>query len=133
MKSFKKIAVLLFVAVMMFSVFATVAFADESENTTEVESSYVNEHGELIVVLTNGTKINLGVNPEIVDADANISINPNGERFVDSLQYMWKGMLCIFIVIGILILSIYGLNKASNAIANRNYQELKEFTFKRKF
>ena len=30
---------------------------------------------------------------------------------------MWKGMLCIFIVIGVLILSIWGLNKATNAIA----------------
>ena len=119
MKSLKKFAILLFVAVMMFSVFATVSFANENESQVEVESSYVNEHGELIVVLKDGTKINLGVNPEIVDGDANISINPNGSRFVDSLQYMWKGMLCIFIVIGILILSIYGLNKASNAIANR--------------
>ena len=119
MKSFRKFAILLFVAVMMFSVFATVSFADESENPAEVESSYVNEHGELIVVLKDGTKLNLGVRPEIVDGDADISINPNGARFVDSLQYMWKGMLCIFIVIGVLILSIYGLNKASNAIANR--------------
>mgnify|MGYP003302571701 CR=1 FL=1 len=119
MKSLKKFAILLFVAVMMFSVFATVSFANENESQVEVESSYVNEHGELIVVLKDGTKINLGVNPEIVDGDANISINPNGSRFVDSLQYMWKGMLCIFIVIGVLILSIYALNKASNAIANR--------------
>lgn len=119
MKSFRKFAILLFVAVMMFSVFATVSFADEGENPAEVDSSYVNEHGELIVVLKDGTKLNLGVRPEIVDGDADISINPNGARFVDSLQYMWKGMLCIFIVIGVLILSIYGLNKASNAIANR--------------
>lgn len=119
MKSLKKFAILLFVAVMMFSVFATVSFANENESQVEVESSYVNEHGELIVVLKDGTKINLGVNPEIVDGDADISINPNGSRFVDSLQYMWKGMLCIFIVIGVLILSIYALNKASNAIANR--------------
>ena len=104
---------------MMFSVFATVSFANENESQVEVESSYVNEHGELIVVLKDGTKINLGVNPEIVDGDANISINPDGSRFVNSLQYMWKGMLCIFIVIGVLILSIYALNKASNAIANR--------------
>lgn len=119
MKSLKKFAILLFVAVMMFSVFATVSFANENESQVEVESSYVNEHGELIVVLKDGTKINLGVNPEIVDGDANISINPDGSRFVNSLQYMWKGMLCIFIVIGVLILSIYALNKASNAIANR--------------
>ena len=41
----------------------------------------------------------------------------NFDRFMYSLQYMYKGMLCIFIVIGVLILSIYGLNKVSNAIA----------------
>ena len=40
----------------------------------------------------------------------------NFERFLFSLQYMWKGMLCIFIVIGVIILSIYGLNKAMNAL-----------------
>ena len=43
-------------------------------------------------------------------------IDINFDRFMFSLQYMWKGMLCIFIVIGALILSIYGLNKATNAI-----------------
>ncbi len=28
-------------------------------------------------------------------------------RFVDSLKYMWQGMLCIFVVIGVIILSVY--------------------------
>ena len=45
--------------------------------------------------------------------------NFNVDRFLFSLQYMWKGMLCIFIVIGALILSIYGLNKATNFFANK--------------
>jgi hypothetical protein len=27
-------------------------------------------------------------------------------RFFDSLQYMWQGMLCIFIVIAVIIVSI---------------------------
>ena len=40
----------------------------------------------------------------------------NFDRFLFSLQYMWKGMLCIFIVIGVIILSIYGLNKATNSL-----------------
>lgn len=43
-------------------------------------------------------------------------MNLNFDRFLFSLQYMWKGMLCIFIVIGVIILSIYGLNKATDAI-----------------
>jgi Na+-transporting methylmalonyl-CoA/oxaloacetate decarboxylase gamma subunit len=28
-------------------------------------------------------------------------------RFFDSLKYMWQGMLCIFVVIGVIILSVY--------------------------
>lgn len=43
----------------------------------------------------------------------------NFDRFLFSLQYMWKGMLCIFVVIGVIILSVYGLNKASNYFASR--------------
>ena len=42
---------------------------------------------------------------------------------MDSLQYMWKGMLCIFIVIGAIIISIYGLNKAMNAIEAKKKNE----------
>ena len=37
---------------------------------------------------------------------SNIDLN----RFFSSLQYMWKGMLCIFVVIGVIILSVYLLN-----------------------
>lgn len=32
-------------------------------------------------------------------------------RFTDSLTYMWQGMLCIFIVIGVLILSVSLLSR----------------------
>ena len=35
-------------------------------------------------------------------------------RFLDSLQYMWKGMLSIFIVIGVIILFIVLLQKLTN-------------------
>ena len=33
------------------------------------------------------------------------------ERFFSSLQYMWKGMLAIFIVIGVIILVTVAMNK----------------------
>ena len=33
------------------------------------------------------------------------------ERFLSSLQYMWKGMLAIFIVIGVIILATIVMNK----------------------
>ena len=39
--------------------------------------------------------------------------NINVDRFIGSLRYMGEGMLCIFIVIGVIILSIYGMNAAS--------------------
>ena len=46
----------------------------------------------------------------------NIFNSLNFDRFLFSLQYMWKGMLCIFIVIAVIILSIYVMN----SIANKN-------------
>ena len=49
--------------------------------------------------------------------------NLNVERFVFSLQYMWKGMLCIFIVIGAIILSVGILNKISNRKATKEKDE----------
>ena len=40
--------------------------------------------------------------------------NFNVDRLLFSLQYMWQGMLSIFIVIGIIILSVVLLNKITN-------------------
>ena len=40
----------------------------------------------------------------------NISI----DRFLSSLQYMWKGMLCIFVVIGAIILATILINALCN-------------------
>ncbi len=45
--------------------------------------------------------------------------NFNVNRFLFSLQYMWKGMLCIFIVIGVIVLFTYALNKITGAVAER--------------
>ena len=36
------------------------------------------------------------------------------DRFLNSLQYMWKGMLCIFIVIGVIILVTALMNRVCN-------------------
>ena len=44
----------------------------------------------------------------------NIFNNINFERFLSSLEYMWQGMLCIFIVIGVIILSIVIMNAITN-------------------
>ena len=40
--------------------------------------------------------------------------NFNIDRFLFSLQYMWKGMFCIFVVIAVIILSIVIMNKLAN-------------------
>ena len=45
--------------------------------------------------------------------------NFNFDRFLFSLQYMWKGMLCIFAVIGIIILFIVGLTYVMNALKTK--------------
>ena len=45
--------------------------------------------------------------------------NFNFDRFLFSLQYMWKGMLCIFAVIGVIILFIVGLTYVMNALKTK--------------
>ena len=93
MKKQIKILTLILSLILTFSMFAISAFANESQES---------------------------VNEAINEATSNdIEINFSFDRFVDSLQYMWKGMLCIFIVIGAIILSIWGLNKAINSIDSK--------------
>ena len=38
-------------------------------------------------------------------------------QFLPSLQYMWQGMLCIFVVIAVIILSVYIMNFCSERAA----------------
>lgn len=40
--------------------------------------------------------------------------NINIDRFLYSLRYMWQGMLCIFVVIGVIILSVFLMNFISS-------------------
>ena len=54
----------------------------------------------------------------------NIFENFNFDRFLFSLQYMWQGMLCIFIVIDVIILSVVIMNTISAKAQER--KELKE-------
>ena len=48
------------------------------------------------------------------DKNMNIFNDFNFDRFIFSLQYMWQGMLSIFIVIGIIVLSVVLLNKLTS-------------------
>lgn len=54
----------------------------------------------------------------------NIFDNFNFDRFLFSLQYMWQGMLCIFIVIAVIILSVVVMNTISAKAQER--KELEE-------
>ena len=49
------------------------------------------------------------------------NFNPN--RFLYSLQYMWQGMLSIFLVIGILIGSVVLMNKIFSGKKKKNTEE----------
>ena len=49
----------------------------------------------------------------------NVFNNFNIDRFLFSLQYMWKGMLCIFIVILVIIISIKIMNSMTNKLAKK--------------
>ena len=53
----------------------------------------------------------------------NIFENINLDRFLYSLQYMWKGMLCIFIVIFVLILFVYLLNGVNSKLEARKKEK----------
>ena len=54
----------------------------------------------------------------------NIFDNFNFDRFLFSLQYMWQGMLCIFIVIAVIILSVVVMNTISaKAQARKELEE----------
>lgn len=55
-----------------------------------------------------------------MDIFSNIDLN----RFLSSLQYMWKGMLSIFIVISVIILAVVVMNLISKKAAER--KELKD-------
>ena len=100
--------------VLMFSVLATLASAEEAEEKNPIVDSYTDEEGNFIIVLEDGTEYVVEGEKVVETEETEISIDFNPKRMVFSLQFMWKGMLCIFIVIAVLILSVYGMNKLTN-------------------
>ena len=47
------------------------------------------------------------------------------QRFLDNLHYMWEGMLCIFIVIGVIIFSVYALGFFSKKFRKNKIEDKK--------
>ena len=120
MKNNVKLLALLLSLLVIVSLFALPVFASADEpvdNTADgaVSGEAGNEGGE-----NEGAENNA--------APGKIEINFDMSRFVDSLQYMWKGMLCIFIVIGVIILITYFFNRAVNyfVFASEEKKRLKE-------
>ena len=58
------------------------------------------------------------------DKNMNIFNDFNFDRFLFSLQYMWQGMLCIFVVMAVIILSVYLIGFCSAKAEER--RKLKE-------
>ena len=91
MKRFFKLFLVILSLVMVIGVSAAFsASAEDTENDSvaaveDIEVSDIAEKGE--------------------DSDMTLKIDP--DNMISSLQYMWKGMLCIFVVIGVIILSVY--------------------------
>ena len=94
---FSKIFALLLIMMLIVGTLSVTAFAF----TQSAEDATVGE--------TTEGETESGVKP--------IEINFDISRFVNSLQYMWKGMLCIFIVIGVIVLITYFFNRFVNYLA----------------
>ena len=99
---FSKIFALLLIMMLIVGTLSVTAFASE-QNAEDATVGETNE-GE-----TESGETESGVKP--------IEINFDISRFVNSLQYMWKGMLCIFIVIGVIVLITYFFNRFVNYLA----------------
>ena len=91
MKRFFKLFLVILSLAMVIGVSA--AFSASAEDT-ENDSVAVVEDIEVSDIAEKGE-----------DSDMTLKIDP--DNMISSLQYMWKGMLCIFVVIGVIILSVY--------------------------
>ncbi len=82
------------------------------EEEVTIVSTYVNDDGDLILVMSDGTERNAGATEEIGQeptSDKTFFFSPG--NFVQNLYYMGVGMVGIFIVIGIIVLSTLLLNR----------------------
>jgi len=118
MKNAFKILILVISLVLMLSLSIAPAFAEEAsaENAKNVlVETYTDEEENVIFAFEDGRKYNATMNEWIVEVEDNgMSISFSTENAITSLNYMWQGMLCIFIVIGVIILAVYLMNFLSS-------------------
>ena len=92
MKRFCKYLLTLVVALLMVCSLVLPAFAAE------------------IDVYEDGSAYNVTDKVWVLPERDGLSFEINFDRMLSSLQYMWKGMLCIFAVMAVIILSVYVMN-----------------------
>ena len=96
MKSITKVLLIIFMITLLFTLCQGLVSAEGAD----VENEVVTDNSD--TEQSNG-----------------IDVDFNANRFVFSLQFMWKGMLCIFIVIAVLIISVYVMNKVTTLALNK--------------
>ena len=122
-RCFKLFLVILSLTVVIGLASTFAASAEETENdnsevveetvediaASDISSTYTDEEENLVLVLEDGRKYNVTKQEWVVEESEStgMTLKVNPDNMLSSLQYMWKGMLCIFVVIGVIILSVY--------------------------
>ncbi len=135
MKNIFKIILLTVAFVMLLSAFSTLAVAATdadpeaaTEATTEeskkdgVDRFYTDEEGNHILVLEDGKEYVVNAEEratEEIEGSKIVAIKFDASNLGTSLTYMWQGMLCIFIVIAVIILSVVVMNFLSDKAEER--------------
>lgn len=135
MKNIFKIILLTVAFVMLLSAFSTLAAsatdadaepaaeqAAEEPEKNGVDRFYTDEEGNHILVLEDGKEYVVNAEEratEEIEGSKTVSIEFDTSNLGTSLTYMWQGMLCIFIVIAAIILSVVVMNFFSDRAAAR--------------
>ena len=116
MKQTFKILLLMLSLVLVLGFSVLPAFAAE-------EPGFSAEQIGDVIVYEDGTVYDEATKQWTLPEKEGLSFETNLDRMLSSLQYMWKGMLCIFIVIGVIILSVYALNGIFGKIESRKEKQ----------
>ena len=128
MKNIFKILLVFLVLLMALTSFSTVVFAKEAQSAEmvangeikekTVENSYEDKEGNLVFVFEDGSEYNVTKQIWIVEPteQKTMTLKFDFSNLSKSLTYMWQGMLCIFVVIGVIILSVFLMNFISYRI-----------------
>lgn len=85
---------------------------EDDKKEKKVVNTIVDKHGNIILIMEDGTTMNGGKAEEIIpESEGNREFKFEPQNFAANLGYMGAGMLGIFIVIGIIVLSTVVLNK----------------------